>query len=68
VARVVAGHSKFLLKRKPMSERSGAKILQPVVLTEMQGKGSVRQRSIFADLTFWLLLGQAKSNSLSRGD
>jgi hypothetical protein len=27
-------------------------------------KGPRRQRSISADLTFWLLLGQAKSNSL----
>jgi len=33
------------------------------VLWDLQRKGYVRQRSIAADLTFWLLLGQAKSDS-----
>jgi hypothetical protein len=32
------GHSKFLLKRRP-SVTTGAKILQPVVLPDLQGNG-----------------------------
>jgi len=34
------------------------------VLPDLQGKGRVRQRSLSADLIFWLLLYQDKSNSL----
>jgi hypothetical protein len=39
------------------------KRLQPVILLDLPGKGPVRQRSLSADLIFWLLLYQDKSNS-----
>ncbi|RFZ92078.1 hypothetical protein D0C36_11565 [Mucilaginibacter conchicola] len=32
----------------PLREQSWGKILQPVVLRDLQGKGFVRQRSLFA--------------------
>jgi hypothetical protein len=44
------GISKLLLKLG-LSATTGAKVLQPVVLPEMQGKACA-QRSIFADLIF----------------
>jgi len=59
------GHSNFLLKRWPERAKQG-KILQPVVLLNLQGKGPVRQRSLSADLIFWLLFYQEKSNSPPR--
>jgi hypothetical protein len=39
-------------------------ILRPQVLPDLQRIRPVRQRSISADLIFWLLLYQDKSNSL----
>jgi hypothetical protein len=41
--------------------------LRPQVLPDLQGKARAA-RSLSADLIFWLLLDQAKSNSLSRGE
>jgi hypothetical protein len=38
------------------SERSGGKIKQPVVLTDLQGKGLVRKEA-FLLKAFWLLCG-----------
>ncbi len=37
------GHSEPYLKRGIMSERSGGKDLQPVVLPDLQGKGYERK-------------------------
>jgi len=41
-----------------------AKRFQPAVFSALCVKGLVRQRSLSADLIFWLLLYQDKSNSL----
>jgi hypothetical protein len=46
-------------------ERQWSKRFQPVVLPGLQGKGQVRQRSIFAALDFLLLFDQAKRRSRS---
>jgi hypothetical protein len=40
------GHSNTCQKAQGKSERSRGKILQPVVLPALQGKGLVRQRSL----------------------
>jgi len=45
------GYSNFLLKPGLVGAKRG-KILQPVVLINLQGKGHVRQRSLSADLIF----------------
>jgi len=47
------------------SERSGAKRLQPVVLSGLQGKGPVRQRSLSAESVFGYFC-RHKSDSLPR--
>jgi hypothetical protein len=60
VALRVAEHSEFLLKRgrcKTWAKRS------QLWFACFAAQRPVRQRSIAADLTFWLLFGQAKSNS-----
>jgi hypothetical protein len=51
-----------LLKRRPKSERQWGKRFQPVVLPGLQGKGPVRQRSLFADLIFGYFVSR-QSNS-----
>jgi hypothetical protein len=45
-----------------MSERQWGKKFQPVVLPGLQGKGLVRQRSLFADLIFGYFVSR-QSNS-----
>jgi hypothetical protein len=45
------GHSN-VCEAQALSEQSGANVLQPVVLPDLQGKGFVRQRSLSADLIF----------------
>jgi len=54
------GHSKFLQKQGQAGAQQG-KIIAAVVLTALQGNGPVRQRSLSADLIFWVLLYQDKS-------
>jgi hypothetical protein len=49
-----------------MSEHSSGKIKQPVVLSALQGKDYVRQRSLSADLIFGYFSSR-KSNWPSRG-
>jgi len=46
--------------RRDGHERNRAKVLQPVVLPDLQRKGPVRQRSLPADKRFWLLLSPQK--------
>jgi hypothetical protein len=46
-----------------MSERSGAKDFQPVVMPGLQGKGLVRQRSLFDDLIFCFFLIKQKEGA-----
>jgi len=60
----VAGHSKYLQKCWERASEAG-QLFAAQVLPDLQGKGLVRQRSLSADLIFWLLLYQDKSNSLS---
>ena len=62
VGSAAAGHSKYLQKDEPRAREAG-QLFAAQVLTDLQGKGLVRQRSLSADLIFWLLLDQAKSNS-----
>ena len=62
VACAVAGHSKYL--QKGWNERGEAgQLFAAQVLPDLQRR-PVRQRSLSADLIFWLLLYQDKSNSL----
>ena len=65
-ARAAAGHSKYLQQGRQEGGEAG-QLFAAQVLPDLQ-RSLVRQRSLSADLTFWLLLGQAKSNSLSRGE
>jgi hypothetical protein len=60
----MAGALAILPEAMDMSEQSGGKIKQPVVLTDLQGKGHERKEA-FLLKAFWLLLYQDKSNSLS---
>ena len=57
-----AGHRKFL---HAWGSEGKGKIIPAQVLSVLQGGGPVRQRSLSADLIFWLLLYQDKSNSPS---
>jgi len=59
VALSAEGHSNFWLKRRPERAKLGRKIAAQV-LTDLQGKGHVRQRSISDDRRFWLLLARQK--------
>jgi hypothetical protein len=56
------GHSKFLQKRGQERAKQG-KIIAARGSVRFAGRRLVRQRSLPADLTFWLLLCQDKSNS-----
>ena len=61
-----AGHSKYL--QKGGNERGEAgQLFAAQVLPDLQRRPRA-QRSLSADLIFWLLLDQAKSNSPSRGE
>jgi hypothetical protein len=61
----VAGHSKFLLKRRIMRTKWG-KIIAALVLSGLPGKSHVRQRSISGDSLFGYFYGD-KSDWPSRG-
>jgi len=55
---VAAGGKQVLLKRGNVRAQPGRKTFAYLVLSDLQGKGPVRQRSILADLIFWLLFDQ----------
>jgi len=53
-----------LAEVRTMSERSGGKVLQPVVLAALQGNGLVRQRSLSAESLFGYFCGDIRRTPL----
>jgi hypothetical protein len=55
------GHSNFLLKRRIRAGEAAQKFCSPRFYLNCRAK-AYAQRSLFADLIFWLLFHQGKSN------